>query len=117
MLVEDPYYNEAGFEDRAGLLEAKLPAAQYAERSFLKTRTFLLQGLDPSILGFESELESLYLETQATSPMLLARATWDAIGVIRRSTATSNPDAGPRPDARGGANRILSVGGVIPLRR
>lgn len=118
VLVPEPYYNEAGFEARQGTMEAQLPSKLYSERTFFRSRTFLVDGLAPPAqriegrAGFADVLESLYLATPAApAPMLLVRAIWSAIEVLHRSMRAADA-----PE-RAVVGRVVSAGAVIPLRR
>ena len=117
VLVQDPYYNEAGFEVRAGSRETRVPSAVYAERSFLKSRNFINRALNSPVQGFERELETLYLSEGRDMPMMLARAIFDAITVIHNAEC-QDPNARPALDVRSaGQGRVLSAGAVLPLKR
>lgn len=109
VLVRDPYYNEAGYDARMGTVEAKIPAALYAERSFLKTRAFIQHALTQGIQGFEEELRQLYVPSpNGESPRLLYRAVKEAMQVVHRSQA----EPGMADD-----ERRISAGALIPLKR
>ena len=110
VLVKDPYYNEAGYESRVGTVEAKIPAALYAERTFFKTRAFIHYALTKGIQGFDEELRQLFYRPQASAgetPQLLRRALAEAMRLIRYSEDESISGAGPK----------LSAGALIPLKR
>jgi len=110
VLVKDPYYNEAGYESRVGTLEAKIPAALYAERTFFKTRAFIHHALSNGVQSFDEELRQLFYRPQAPAgetPQLLRRALAEAMRVIRYSEGESTSGARPK----------MSAGALIPLKR
>lgn len=117
VLVENPYYNEAGFEVRTGSAESKIPSALYAERSFLKTRKFLITGLDLRVAGFETELNTLYFDHEIGRPKMLTRAIWDAINVIRRSEVAKDGRLEAERKNSKDDDRIISAGAIMSLRR
>ncbi|KAL9088370.1 MAG: hypothetical protein Q9159_003144 [Coniocarpon cinnabarinum] len=117
VLVRDPYYNEAGFEAREGSREYRIPSAAYAERSFLKSRDFILHALNPPVAGFEAELEVLFLRETHYSPLLLLRAIYDAIVVIKNARSYTKDTVQKSNVNLGGTNRIISVGAARPLER
>lgn len=115
VLVKDPYYNEAGYEARMGTVEARIPAALYAERAYFKTRGFIQRALAKGVAGLDDELRQLYMPlSNGESPRLLYRALEDAIFVIRDSEISQRHvrEMGLRYEFR-----RMSAGALIPLRR
>jgi ubiquitin-conjugating enzyme E2 O len=74
VLVKEPYYNEAGFEVRAGLADAAVPSALYSERTYFRSRAFIRYVLANQIDGFMDVIGWLYLDPRETAPQLLDRA-------------------------------------------
>ena len=110
VLVKDPYYNEAGYESRVGTVEARIPAALYAERTFFRSRAFIHHALSRGVQGFDNELRQLYYRPQAPAgetPQLLRRALAEAMRTIRYSEADPYSSARPK----------MSQGALIPLKR
>jgi len=117
VLVKDPYYNEAGYDARMGTVEAKIPAALYAERTYFKTRGFIQHALVKGVAGLDDELRQLYTpssngEPPGDSPGLLYRALEDAIYVIEDSERHEKNGGNFRHEYR-----HISAGALIPLRR
>lgn len=110
VLVSQPYYNEAGFEVRAGSQESRIPAALYAERAYFRARAFVVHALTHGALGLDDVLAWLYVERAEGAPRLLERAVEAAKKIIERS------EQAREGEFRDGL-RIVSAGALIPLRR
>ncbi|KAI9659225.1 MAG: hypothetical protein M1831_003807 [Alyxoria varia] len=108
VLVKEPFYNEAGFESRIGMEASHVPSQVYSERTFLRSRGFLIHAMRNPVRGFETILQSIYKTTQAGHPMLLVRAIWSSLQTIRR---------GRRENTSQDPIRHLSAGAASPLRR
>jgi len=115
VLVQEPYFNEAGYEPLAGSASSKRPSALYNERTFLRSSSFLISAIVavkentalPGLQGLEDEVRWLY--THPDGPKLLSLASNRVEEVLQRSEM----DEKAEPD---GAT-IMSKGACIPLRR
>lgn len=110
VLVKEPYFNEAGFEVRAGAVEARIPSALYSERTYFRSRSFIKHALDFPIRGFEDVVDVLYKPSDRGANLLL-RAIWSAAIVLERSRRVS--EQGETTEE----GRTVSKGALIPLRR
>ena len=108
VLVKEPFYNEAGYDVRAGDADAVVPAAFYSERTYFRSRSFIEMALSSSIIAFEDVIKWLYIDKQDGAPQLLDKAI-EALeeiisgaenGVVKRSALKS-----------------LSKGAVVMLKR
>jgi len=106
--------DEAGYEVRLGTIESLIPSRLYSERTYFKSRSFIAHALRSTISGFEQDLAALY----TGRPVLLIRAIWTGIMVIRRSEKTQcgGVDGQERGEEEE-AGRRVSAGALIPLRR
>ncbi|KAK3082301.1 hypothetical protein LTS18_007857 [Coniosporium uncinatum] len=111
VLVKEPYYNEAGYEARAGTEESRVPSALYNERTYFRSRAFITRALTQAVSGFEEEIRWLYVDRKDGAPRLLDRAVELAEGIIQRSEAEEAAEA-----AKDGIWRV-SKGAVVKLRR
>jgi len=111
VLVKEPYYNEAGYEARAGTEESRLPSALYNERTYFRSRAFITRALTQPVSSFEDEIRWLYIDRDDRAPRLLDRAVELAEGIIQRSEAGEAADA-----VKDGICRV-SKGAVVKLRR
>ena len=102
---------------RLGSTESKVPSAVYSERSFLKSRRFILRALQSTVAGFEQELEVMYLQETANAPMLLARALYDGVVVICKNRSKSSSASRALDVNSAGADRVMSFGATIALER
>ena len=116
VLVREPFFNEAGYEPLAGLESSKRPSALYNERTFLKSRTFVISALkklysehDNSSMGIEGVEDVLkWLYKASNGPKLLESTIANVEAVLRRSE-----QGGEEPDGL----MVMSKGACIPLRR
>ena len=83
VLVREPYYNEAGYEVRAGSEESKVPSRIYSEKIYFVARAFVAHALKHGVDGFADVLKWLYTSEDEQSPKLLAKAIEAAKGLIR----------------------------------
>ncbi|KAF2673585.1 hypothetical protein BT63DRAFT_421720 [Microthyrium microscopicum] len=74
VLVAEPYYNEAGYESRAGSSDTSTQSAHYTERAYLACRKFIKHALQNDIEPFKEVLEWLYVSSFAGAPKLLDRS-------------------------------------------
>lgn len=108
VLVREPYYNEAGFEARAGSEDAKVPSQLYSERTYFRSRAFITHALRNKVEGFDDILNWLYLSKQLEAPQLLDKSIAAAKELI---------DAGETGvDIRAGLKK-MSRGAIIMLER
>jgi ubiquitin-conjugating enzyme E2 O len=108
VLVKEPYYNEAGFEARAGSEDAKVPSQLYSERTYFRSRAFITHALSKGVDGFNDLLEWLYYSTKPNAPRLLSRAVDAAKELITAGESGQ--------DIRAGLKR-MSRGAIIMLER
>ena len=59
VLVQEPYYNEAGY-DALSVRDTQVAAANYSERAYVLTRGFIAHILLNPVAGFESEMSWFY---------------------------------------------------------
>ena len=79
-----------------------------AERTFLRSRSFITYAMKHAVVGFAKELSALYVDPNG--PQLLTRAIMSGIQVCNRSKAeweTKQADS----------KRRVSLGALHPLRR
>jgi ubiquitin-conjugating enzyme E2 O len=107
VLVKEPYYNEAGFEVRAGLADATVPSALYSERTYFRSRGFLRYVLENNVEGFMDVIHWLYLDAHDDAPKLLDRA------LIAGEEVLASGETGVK---RAGLSRI-SKGALVMLKR
>jgi ubiquitin-conjugating enzyme E2 O len=115
VLVKEPYYNEAGFEVRAGSAESHLPSKLYSERTYFRSRRFITHALQNKVEGFDEVIRWLYLDNNnnTATPQLLRRAINAAKELIE---CNENPMAGRRFPTRGGLSSITK-GALVMLKR
>lgn len=116
VLVKEPYFNEAGYEPLAGLESSRRPSALYNERTYLRSRTFVIKALSwlnsqqgpagTSIAGVEDVIAWLYKADSGIK--LLEKVVSDVENVLERSEK-----GGEEPDGLS----VMSKGACIPLRR
>jgi ubiquitin-conjugating enzyme E2 O len=107
VLVKEPYYNEAGFEVRAGLADAAVPSALYSERTYFRSRGFIRYILCNKIDGLMDIIGWLYLDPRDSAPRLLDRAFKAGEEVL------ASGEGGVK---RAGLSRI-SKGALVMLKR
>ena len=74
VLVRDPYFNEAGFEARAGSADSEVPSQLYSERTYFRSRAFISHALRNGVEGFEEVVRWLYISEEEGAPRLLDKA-------------------------------------------
>jgi ubiquitin-conjugating enzyme E2 O len=121
VLVKEPYFNEAGYDVRAGSADSAVPSAFYSERTYFRSRDFVLQALTRclhrpgtgapgrSLDGFNDVVKWLYLSTEDTAPKLLEQAVQAAKEIV------ADAENGVTPMR--GALRSISKGAVVMLKR
>ncbi|KAL4781835.1 hypothetical protein BJX76DRAFT_311793 [Aspergillus varians] len=116
VLVKNPFYNEAGYEVLAAEDNRHVESSRYAEKTFLRTRKFILHALNHPVRGLEDVLVWHYLPGPSSAgPQLLRKAIQEALGMIEHHTRTfQQADQGPQASAF--CSR-LSLGAVIMLKR
>lgn len=101
VLVREPYYNEAGFEARAGSEDAKVPSQLYSERTYFRSRAFITYALRNGVEGFDDLLEWLYHSEKLNAPGLLGKSIEAAKGLIRAGETGQDIRAGLKKMSRG----------------
>lgn len=114
VLVKEPYFQEAGYEARAGLAEAQVPSQLYSERTYFRTREFITHAILKGVDGFDDLINWLYLDRSLNAPLLLNKAIEAAQEVVDADQIMEQ--IGGRPNLRGGLS-IISKGAVVMLRR
>ncbi|KAF2399547.1 hypothetical protein EJ06DRAFT_557347 [Trichodelitschia bisporula] len=112
VLVKEPFYNEAGYEVRAGSADAVVPSARYSEATYLKSRKFITHALRNPIPGFEDVVNWLYLDRREGAPRLLDRA----IAAAKEIIEVGERSGGAEVKTRGGLTRVTK-GGMVILQR
>ncbi|KAF2753335.1 hypothetical protein EJ05DRAFT_494856 [Pseudovirgaria hyperparasitica] len=110
VLVKEPYYNEAGYESRAGTEETTIASKRYSERAYFRSQGFIVHALTHPVSGFEDVIQWLYLDTEPGSPKLLDHAIEACRKAITESEAAESP-------LEVDGLRKISAGAVIQLRR
>jgi ubiquitin-conjugating enzyme E2 O len=113
VLVKEPYYNEAGFEVRAGSADSLVPSRLYSERTYFVSRGFISYALKNPPVAFEDVVHWLYRAEDKEAPRLLKRAIDAASALVRRG---EGDDANEKSFSAGGLNEI-SKGALVLLKR
>lgn len=109
VLVKDPYYNEAGYDVHRQAQETRPSSALYTERSYFRTRAFIVHALTKDVAPFAEELRYLYRSGSGDAPRLLDKAIEAAKAVLGRSAQDDGQE-------RDGLRRI-SLGATVMLKR
>lgn len=109
VLVKDPYYNEAGYDVHRQAQETRPSSALYTERSYFRTRAFIVHALTKDIAPFAEELKYLYRSEDEGAPRLLDKAIEASKAVLERSAQDNDEE-------RDGLRRI-SLGATVMLKR
>jgi ubiquitin-conjugating enzyme E2 O len=135
VMVRNPFFNEAGFENEEASGGYKLEAAQYAEKAFLMARRFVKHALEQPPVGLESALAWLYLPRDGVrSSGLITRILQRGAGLLKHNQAlravaaagggsTADQDvqltdaAGSTGDPTTAFLRPLSMGAMAMLER
>ncbi|KAF2429415.1 hypothetical protein EJ08DRAFT_688371 [Tothia fuscella] len=110
VLVKEPYYNEAGFEVRAGLADAAVPSQLYSERTYFRSRGFITHALTNEIGGFADVIQWVYVSEEGEAPRLLDKAVEAAREILEKGME------GRGVVGRGGLSR-MSKGALVMLGR
>jgi len=113
VLVKEPYYNEAGFEVRAGSADSLVPSRLYSERTYFVSRGFISYALKNPPGAFEDVIRWLYRSQDKDAPKLLERAIEAASALVQRGEGGG---ANEKPVSAGGLTEI-SKGAVVLLKR
>lgn len=105
--------DEAGFDFYVGKEQSQIPSALYSERTYFRSRAFILHALKNPVQAFEQEIRWLYTSKDEGAPRLLDRAITTANEVIARSMKGAKGEA----DDGTGSLRRISAGAVVPLKR
>ena len=123
VLVQKPFYNEAGFEEAEKEGGYKNESAQYSEKAFVMARNFVKHALQLPPVGLGDALAWLYL-SHGGRDGLLNMVLHRSSSIIARSedirqvdTDTGIDGEGQETDTRRGFLRPLSRGAVVMLRR
>ncbi|EMD01106.1 hypothetical protein BAUCODRAFT_62478 [Baudoinia panamericana UAMH 10762] len=112
VLVREPYFNEAGYEPLQGLESSQRPSALYNERTFLRSRTFVvsaLRKLEDNGTGLEGVADVVAWNYKAAEgPRLIDRVVSATEDILKKSESA---------DAELDGMTIMSKGACIPLRR
>ncbi|KAL4749923.1 hypothetical protein BDW72DRAFT_123477 [Aspergillus terricola var. indicus] len=115
ILVQDPFYNEAGYESLAAKGSRAIESSQYKEKVFLLTRRFIIHALEHPIRGLEDVLIWNYLPgPPSPRPQLLRKAIQDARVMIEHHNRTSEPHQDSQASAF--CSR-LSLGATVMLQK
>ncbi|KAF2718232.1 hypothetical protein K431DRAFT_287857 [Polychaeton citri CBS 116435] len=117
VLVREPYFNEAGYETLAGLESSKRASALYNERTYLRSRAFIIRalaGLQPSdeiklasgLAGLSEIVRWLYYHE--AGGRLIKKAVEHTETILNKSEGSDGELDGVT---------FLSKGACIPLRR
>lgn len=109
VLVKDPYYNEAGYDVHRQAQETKPNSALYTERSYFRTRAFIVHALTKDVAPFADELDYLYRNKSGNAPQLLNKAIEASKMVLERSAKDDDEE-------RDGLRKI-SLGATVMLKR
>ena len=113
VLVKEPYYNEAGFEVRAGSADSLVPSRLYSERTYFVSRGFISYALKNPPAAFEDVICWLYRVQDKGAPRLLERAIDAASALVRRGEGDGIKEG---PFSAGGLSEI-SKGALVLLKR
>jgi ubiquitin-conjugating enzyme E2 O len=100
VLVEEPYYNEAGFESLVGTKETVLTSRVYSEKAYCMAKGFVAYALSHEVHALGDVVDWLYIDKQG--PQLLKQA-------VEESKA--------RAAKAGDDDKRLSAGALILLKR
>jgi ubiquitin-conjugating enzyme E2 O len=109
VLVKDPYYNEAGYDVHRQAQETRPNSALYTERSYFRTRAFIVHALTKDVAPFGEELKYLYRDESKGAPKLLDKAIDASKAVLERSAEDNDEE-------RDGLRKI-SLGATVMLKR
>ncbi|KAI9684740.1 MAG: hypothetical protein M1829_000115 [Trizodia sp. TS-e1964] len=113
VLVREPFFNEAGFEQYVGSEDVKNNSALYTERAYVLARGFINHAVHNHIGGLEDILTWLYFPSK-DGPGILTEVIKQSKELIAKSE--SKP-AGARLGTFGDADFTLSAGALILLKR
>jgi ubiquitin-conjugating enzyme E2 O len=115
VLVQDPFYNEAGYESLAAKGSRTIESSQYKEKVFLLTRRFIIHALEHPIRGLEDVLAWNYLPgPPSPRPQLLRKAIREARVMIEHHNCTSESHQDSQASAF--CSR-LSLGATVLLQK
>lgn len=117
VLVEEPYYNEAGFDVLIGSAESQVPSSLYSEKVYVMSKGFIKTALINAPHGLADVIRWLYLSSQP-GPHLLRRVVNDSKKLLADSTTTSAVVSASGEMMEVDCTRAkLSTGASIWLRR
>lgn len=121
VLVEEPFYNEAGYDAYVGSSETRTNSALYAEKATVMAKGFVMHALMNGVPGLESILTWLYLPKPG--PDLLRRVVAECDELLGDGLGQSagEPRNGEHANntlaARGRSAVAPSAGAKVLLRR
>ena len=121
VLVQEPYYNEAGFDALIGSEEATVNSALYSERALVMAKGFLAHALWHEITGLEDVIEWIYKRTQE-GPNLLQKVIDDSrnllnVGHIETGNSLTTLNSQQQGRSATEANGKISSGARMLLRK
>jgi ubiquitin-conjugating enzyme E2 O len=81
-LVREPYFNEAGYEVRAGSEESVVPSRIYSEKIYFLARGFVVFALRNGVSDLADVVKWLYIAEDEGAPGLLGKAIEAARGLV-----------------------------------
>ncbi|MCJ1432467.1 hypothetical protein MMC27_001824 [Xylographa pallens] len=81
VLVQEPFYNEAGFDAYVGSSETQINSALYTEKAFVMAKGFINHALSHKCGGMENILTWLYLP-KVEGPCLLQRVLMECDNLL-----------------------------------
>lgn len=82
VLVREPYFNEAGYEVRAGSEESVVPSRIYSEKIYFLARGFIVFALKNGVSDLADVVKWLYTAEDEVAPRLLGKAIEAARGLV-----------------------------------
>lgn len=104
MLVKEPYFNEAGYDARAGSSYTQSISQHYSEKACSITRDFILSALQCPSSPFSAEIDWLYRRKEG--PQLLDAAINDLAEMTAQGSSC----------LKGGLQKV-SKGAIILFKR
>ncbi|MCJ1473772.1 hypothetical protein MMC13_002423 [Lambiella insularis] len=122
VLVEEPFYNEAGYDAYVGTSETRTNSALYAEKATVMAKGFVMHAVVNGVPGLEAILSWLYLTEHG--PDLLRRVIVECDNLLGhgfdQSAEVANDNEGKDDSAavpESGPVAPLSAGAKVLLRR
>lgn len=109
VLVREPYFNEAGYEVRAGSEESVVPSRIYSEKIYFVARGFIVYALKNGVADMADVVKWLYCAEDEGAPKLLDRAIEAASGLVEAGESGNVYETGGLTG--------ISKGALMMLRR